>query len=137
MGQVEDPSKYGVVVTDDSGRVERFVEKPKVSRLTLHPSHALLSVHLLQGCTFTGLFGNCALPRASIANPLSSTFAALMKQSIWRVSKLVPVWCTYSFNGATRASNMCITLALVMCCRLAQRPSMCTTVVPDLVSFKE
>ena len=30
MVQVEDPSKYGVVVTDDSCRVERFVEKPKV-----------------------------------------------------------------------------------------------------------
>ena len=27
---MEDPSKYGVVVTDDSGKVERFVEKPKV-----------------------------------------------------------------------------------------------------------
>lgn len=31
MAQVEDPSKYGVVVMDDSGKVERFVEKPKVS----------------------------------------------------------------------------------------------------------
>ena len=30
MRQVEDPSKYGVVVTDESGKVERFVEKPKV-----------------------------------------------------------------------------------------------------------
>lgn len=28
--QVEDPSKYGVVVMDDSSHVERFVEKPKV-----------------------------------------------------------------------------------------------------------
>ena len=28
--QVEDPSKYGVVVTDDTGKVDRFVEKPKV-----------------------------------------------------------------------------------------------------------
>ena len=28
--QVEDPSKYGVVVTDSTGQVERFVEKPKV-----------------------------------------------------------------------------------------------------------
>ena len=27
--QVEDPSKYGVVITDADGRVERFVEKPK------------------------------------------------------------------------------------------------------------
>ena len=27
--QVEDPSKYGVVVTDDTGKVDRFVEKPK------------------------------------------------------------------------------------------------------------
>ena len=27
--QVTDPSKYGVVVTDDTGKVERFVEKPK------------------------------------------------------------------------------------------------------------
>eukprot|EP00884_Botryococcus_braunii_P006958 jgi/Botrbrau1/16263/Bobra.0066s0047.1 len=27
--RVEDPSKYGVVVTDDKGQVERFVEKPK------------------------------------------------------------------------------------------------------------
>lgn len=27
--QVEDPSKYGVVVMDEQGKVERFVEKPK------------------------------------------------------------------------------------------------------------
>ena len=27
--QVEDPSKYGVVVADDTNRIERFVEKPK------------------------------------------------------------------------------------------------------------
>ena len=31
--QVEDPSKYGVVVMDGQGVVERFVEKPKVHRL--------------------------------------------------------------------------------------------------------
>lgn len=29
--QVEEPSKYGVVVMDESCKVERFVEKPKVS----------------------------------------------------------------------------------------------------------
>lgn len=29
VAQVEDPSKYGVVVTDGAGKVERFVEKPK------------------------------------------------------------------------------------------------------------
>ena len=28
--QVEDPSKYGVVVMDEDSQVERFVEKPKV-----------------------------------------------------------------------------------------------------------
>jgi len=28
--KVEDPSKYGVVVMDEAGKVERFVEKPKV-----------------------------------------------------------------------------------------------------------
>lgn len=28
--KVTDPSKYGVVVTDDTGRIERFVEKPQV-----------------------------------------------------------------------------------------------------------
>ena len=28
--KVEDPSKYGVVVFDESGKVDRFVEKPKV-----------------------------------------------------------------------------------------------------------
>ena len=27
--QVDDPSKYGVVVTDEASKVERFVEKPK------------------------------------------------------------------------------------------------------------
>ncbi len=27
---MEDPSKYGVVVMDDEGQVDRFVEKPKV-----------------------------------------------------------------------------------------------------------
>ena len=27
--QVEDPTKYGVVVADDKGLIERFVEKPK------------------------------------------------------------------------------------------------------------
>ena len=29
--QVDDPSKYGVVVIDEYGQVQRFVEKPKVS----------------------------------------------------------------------------------------------------------
>jgi hypothetical protein len=38
VAQVEDPSKYGVVVTDDSGKVERFVEKPKVRECLLGPS---------------------------------------------------------------------------------------------------
>jgi mannose-1-phosphate guanylyltransferase len=28
--KVDDPSKYGVVVTDAEGKVERFVEKPQV-----------------------------------------------------------------------------------------------------------
>lgn len=28
--QVEDPTKYGVVVMDEYGQVQRFVEKPKV-----------------------------------------------------------------------------------------------------------
>jgi dTDP-glucose pyrophosphorylase len=28
--QVDDPSKYGVVVIDEYGQVQRFVEKPKV-----------------------------------------------------------------------------------------------------------
>lgn len=31
--QVDDPSKYGVVVTDEDCKVERFVEKPKVGFL--------------------------------------------------------------------------------------------------------
>lgn len=35
--QVDDPSKYGVVVIDEYGQVQRFVEKPKVRR------HVLLS----------------------------------------------------------------------------------------------
>ena len=30
--QVEDPTKYGVVVMDEYGLVQRFVEKPKVGR---------------------------------------------------------------------------------------------------------
>jgi len=29
--QIEDPSKYGVVIIDEYGQVQRFVEKPKVS----------------------------------------------------------------------------------------------------------
>lgn len=28
--QVEDPSKYGVVIMDDTGKIDSFVEKPKV-----------------------------------------------------------------------------------------------------------
>ena len=28
--RVEEPSKYGVVVSDEQGKIERFVEKPKV-----------------------------------------------------------------------------------------------------------
>ena len=28
--KVDDPSKYGVVVIDEYGQVQRFVEKPKV-----------------------------------------------------------------------------------------------------------
>lgn len=30
--QVDDPSKYGVIILDEYGRVQQFVEKPKVSR---------------------------------------------------------------------------------------------------------
>ncbi len=29
--KVDDPSKYGVVIFDDNGKVDRFVEKPQVS----------------------------------------------------------------------------------------------------------
>lgn len=29
LSSVEDPSRFGVVVTDEHGKVERFVEKPK------------------------------------------------------------------------------------------------------------
>lgn len=28
--QVDDPSKYGVIILDEYGRVQQFVEKPKV-----------------------------------------------------------------------------------------------------------
>ena len=28
--EVQDPSKYGVVVADDNNKIERFVEKPQV-----------------------------------------------------------------------------------------------------------
>lgn len=28
--KVEEPSKYGVVVTDNTGKIQRFVEKPQV-----------------------------------------------------------------------------------------------------------
>lgn len=28
--KVEEPSKYGVIVSDENGKIERFVEKPKV-----------------------------------------------------------------------------------------------------------
>ena len=38
--QVEDPSKYGVVVMDGQGVVERFVEKPKVLRPAVSVSHS-------------------------------------------------------------------------------------------------
>ena len=38
--QVEEPSKYGVVVTDEASKVERFVEKPKVPSL-----HSLITLH--------------------------------------------------------------------------------------------
>ena len=38
--QVEEPSKYGVVVTDEASKVERFVEKPKVPSLGLITLHA-------------------------------------------------------------------------------------------------
>lgn len=30
--QVDDPSKYGVIILDEYGRVQQFVEKPKVRR---------------------------------------------------------------------------------------------------------
>lgn len=28
--EVEDPTKYGVVVADDTGKIKKFVEKPQV-----------------------------------------------------------------------------------------------------------
>lgn len=34
--KVDDPSKYGVVVIDEYGQVQRFVEKPKVMHLCTH-----------------------------------------------------------------------------------------------------
>lgn len=43
--QVDDPSKYGVIILDEYGRVQQFVEKPKVSLvevsmwLLLSPCH--------------------------------------------------------------------------------------------------
>ena len=46
MVQVEDPSKYGVVVTDEDHRVERFVEKPKVDcRLLLEEYRSFEDVY--------------------------------------------------------------------------------------------
>ena len=36
MWQVDDPSKYGVVVTSEECMVERFVEKPKVGFRVFH-----------------------------------------------------------------------------------------------------
>ena len=75
--QVEDPSKYGVVVTDDTGKVDRFVEKPKVrdsgfSRLSPQPAirpipdtddlpigkHVACRVHLLFFHTLYGLMSD-------------------------------------------------------------------------------
>ena len=44
---MEDPTKYGVVVTSDDGRVERFVEKPKVACRCL-PEHTSRFVYLHQ-----------------------------------------------------------------------------------------
>ena len=43
--QVEDPSKYGVVVMDESCRVERFVEKPKVRMLRHQVTHCTHMVY--------------------------------------------------------------------------------------------
>ncbi len=34
--QVDDPTKYGVVVMDEYGQVQRFVEKPRVGVGALH-----------------------------------------------------------------------------------------------------
>lgn len=41
---MEDPTKYGVVVMDEYGQVQRFVEKPKVSKgkWTQYPWSGLL-----------------------------------------------------------------------------------------------
>ncbi len=67
FGQVEDPSKYGVVVTDDSGKVERFVEKPKVRSLFCAPSH-LSSFSCCSGiCQCNTVDATCCLsqPHAS------------------------------------------------------------------------
>lgn len=42
---MEDPSKYGVVVTDENAKVDRFVEKPKARRRRpgLHCTFLLLA----------------------------------------------------------------------------------------------
>jgi len=39
--QVDDPSKYGVVVTDEASKVERFVEKPKACFSPTYCRHPL------------------------------------------------------------------------------------------------
>jgi hypothetical protein len=55
--QVDDPSKYGVIILDEYGRVQQFVEKPKVGGgHLLIPSawcfHATVKQGCVDRCTF-------------------------------------------------------------------------------------
>jgi ADP-glucose pyrophosphorylase len=51
--KVDDPSKYGVIILDEYGRVQQFVEKPKVRGLFCWGFH--------QGIEF----GSCLTPTIS------------------------------------------------------------------------
>ena len=70
--QVEEPSKYGVVVTDESSKVERFVEKPKVPSLIARSSSCMhLPWMKLAGCN-EGKYGLIAVSGRSLGCGLFS-----------------------------------------------------------------
>lgn len=49
--QVQDPSKYGVVLSADNGQIQQFIEKPQVNHARTH-THAAWAWSV--GCCRTG-----------------------------------------------------------------------------------
>lgn len=94
LTEVEDPSQFGIVVTDDTGRVTRFLEKPKGDQVFSNLANTGVYVfepevlEIIPEGTFFG-FGNDVFP-ALLAQ--DRPMYGLGSQSYWKDVGNVPVY---------------------------------------------